>query len=111
MDDETVDICTGLFLVGGVADGPDGCNRQALSPKAVKELPQVHDTAVVGWPKARSTRPRELRQCWERQAIGQPRPVRKGRRKPEIWNSWTWRMSSSLHTPIQLVRLMNYICE
>jgi hypothetical protein len=21
MDDETVDICTGLFLVGGVADG------------------------------------------------------------------------------------------
>jgi hypothetical protein len=23
MDDEIVDICTGLFLVGGVADGPE----------------------------------------------------------------------------------------
>ena len=48
MDDEAVDICAGLFLVGGVADGPNGCDRQVPPPKAVKELPQVPDTAVGG---------------------------------------------------------------
>ena len=49
MDDETVNICTGIFLVGGVAlIGLNGCNRQHPPSKAVKEPPQVLDIAVVG---------------------------------------------------------------
>ena len=28
--------------------GLNGCNRQDLPPKAVKELPQAHDTAIGG---------------------------------------------------------------
>jgi len=46
MDDETVDIRAGLFLVGGVAVGLNGCDRQGPPPKAVKKPPQVLDTAV-----------------------------------------------------------------
>ena len=64
--------------------GLNGCNRQDSPPDAVKELLQVPGTAIGGMPGVRSTRPRELRQCWKRQAIGQPRPVRKGRRKLEM---------------------------
>ena len=31
MNDETVDICTGLFLVGGVADRPEEMQSPELS--------------------------------------------------------------------------------
>ena len=34
--------------VGGVADGLDGCDRQDPPTKAVKELPQLLDTAGGG---------------------------------------------------------------
>lgn len=48
MNDETIDIGTGLFLIGGVADEPKRCGRQDPPPKAAKELPQLPDTAVGG---------------------------------------------------------------
>lgn len=66
MDDETVDICTGLFLSVVSLIGLNGCNRQDPPQDAEKELPQVPGTAVGGMPGARSTRPRELKQCWKK---------------------------------------------
>ncbi len=60
-----------VFLLSVVSPlGLNGCGRQDPPPKAVKELPSFLIHRLVGWPGARSTRPRELRQRWERQAIG-----------------------------------------
>jgi len=104
MDDETVTICTGLFLVGGVAlIGLNGCNRQHPPSKAAKEPPQVLDIAVVGMARSVIDKAKGVETMLERQAIGQQRLVRKGLHTLENWNSWTQRMSSSLQATIQLV--------
>ena len=91
--------------------GLNGCDRQDPPSKTVHEFSQHPAQRLVGWPGARSTRPRKLRQRWERPAIGQSRPVREGRRKPEMLNVLTLWMSSSLHATIQLVQWRIYICE
>lgn len=39
IDDETVDICTGLLLLVVSLIGLNGCNRQDFSQDAEKELP------------------------------------------------------------------------
>jgi len=91
--------------------GLNGCDRQDPPRRRCTNCRSFLTQRLVGWPGARPTRPRKLRQRWERQTIGQSRPVRKGRRKPEMLNVWTLWMSSSLHATIQLVQWRNYICE
>lgn len=61
-----------------------GCDRQDPLPKVVKELPQLPETAAGGMARSAIEKAKGVRQRWERQAIGQPRPVRKGRHKPEV---------------------------
>lgn len=48
VDDETVDICAGLLLLGGVVISLNECDRQDPQPKALKERPQLPETAVGG---------------------------------------------------------------
>lgn len=64
--------------------GLNGCNRQDPPPNAVKELPQVPDTAVGGMARSAIDKAKGVETTLGRQAIGQPRPVRKGRRKLQI---------------------------
>jgi len=111
MDNEIVDICPGLFLVGGVADRPEGYQRQDSRPKAVKEPPQDPDTAV-GWMTRSAIDKAKGVETMMGEAGNRTAETRKeGRGKPEVWNSGTWWKSVSLHATSQLVRLRNSICE
>jgi len=64
--------------------GLNGCDRRDPPSQPVHELFQLPDTAVGGMARSVIDKARKLRQRWERQAIGQSGPVRKGRRKPEM---------------------------
>ena len=84
MDDETVDICTVFFLSVVSLIGLNGCNRQDPPPNAQKKLPQVPDTAVGRMARSAIDKAKRVEAMLKEQAIGQPRPVRKGRRKLEV---------------------------
>jgi hypothetical protein len=62
----------------------NGCNRQDPPPTAQKELPQVPDTTVGGMARSATDKAKRVEVMLKEQAIGQSRPVRKGRRKLEV---------------------------
>ncbi len=97
MDNETVNICTGLFFVGGVAlISLNECNRQDLPPKAVKEPPQVLDTAVGGMARSAIGKAKGVETMLGKAGNRTAEISKEGRHTPEIWNSWTQWMSFSL---------------
>lgn len=90
MDDETVIPVLVFSLSVVVLIGLNGCDRQDPPSKTVHKLSQLPDTVVGGMARSAIDKAKKLRQRWERLAIGQSRPVRKGRRKPEMLKVWTW---------------------
>jgi hypothetical protein len=64
--------------------GLNGCDRQVPPLKAVEEPPQVLDTAVGGMARSAIEKAKRVETTLGDPAIGQPRPVRRGRRKLEI---------------------------
>jgi len=60
MDDETIDIRTGLFLVDGVADRPERMQSSGPSPEGGEKPPQVLDIAVGGMARSAIDRAKQV---------------------------------------------------
>jgi len=66
-------------LVGGVADQPARrCAVKDLPRRRARNCRRSLKEWSVGWSGGRWSRPRTLRVGWEREGIGQLRPVRRG---------------------------------
>jgi hypothetical protein len=91
--------------------GLNGCNRQDPPPKVGKELPQVPDTAVGGMARGAIDKAKGVETTLGEVGNRTAETSKEGLPYARDLEFMTWRMSSSLHATIQLVRLRNYICE